>query len=76
MFFKEGDIVRYDEGSTALMKITHISIKNGGARYYGTQCMGGNVGAYSYDVTHASELDLKEWKECSSWRQEAGDSDA
>jgi len=64
MKFKIGNIVRYDEGCTALFKITSI-LKNhgkiGNHRYYGIQCMGGSIGAYGCDLKKASYEDLKEW---------------
>lgn len=64
--FKVGDILRYDDGSTALFRVESISPKHGGLedRYYGRQCFGGSVGAYASDCLPASEADLKKWAEC------------
>jgi hypothetical protein len=65
-----GDIVRYTDGSTALMQITYISVGHGGsiARYYGIQCMGGYIGAYHGRVNKANAQDLKKWNSCKKWR--------
>ncbi len=55
MIHKIGEVVRYGEGSTALMKITGVNKNHGGhVRYYGTQFYGGIVGAYESDISKAS----------------------
>lgn len=61
--FKIGQILRYGEGETALMRVTYISRNHGGspARYYGQQCMGGSCGAYHENVELADAKDRKKW---------------
>ena len=61
--FKVGDILRYSDGPTALMRVTYISRHHGGseARYYSQQCMGGSCGAYHQQVQLASAEDRKTW---------------
>lgn len=61
--FKVGDILRYAEGPTALMRVTYVRVGHGGskARYYGQQCMGGSCGAYHEQVTVATDEDIKTW---------------
>lgn len=60
--FKVGDILRYDDGSTALFRVESISPKHGGTdRYYGRQCFGGTVGAYVWQCSLASKVDLETW---------------
>lgn len=61
--FKIGDILRYGDGSTALMRVTYVSVGHGGAkaRYYGQQCMGGSCGAYHEQCTLANAKDRKTW---------------
>ena len=67
-----GDILRYDSGCTALMKVTYISEGHGGAlaRYYGIQCMGGYCGAYHDQCEPASAEDLTKWEDCDKWRRD------
>lgn len=68
--FKTGDIVRYDCGTTALVRLN--SIHAGG--WHGTQCMGGTI--FVHDNGHsrimklADENDLLKWQECAKWRRE------
>lgn len=72
--YKVGDIVRYNHGQTALMKITDIvarpNVKDwsgrevNSARYYGEHCLGGSVGANHECVQAASPEDLLEWEAC------------
>lgn len=61
--FSLGDIVRYGEGCTALMRIDHISPKHGGDvdRFYGQQCMGGVCGAYEDRCRPATQEDIETW---------------
>lgn len=64
--FAIGDILRYGEGSTALMRVAYISANHGGKghhRYYGQQCMGGTCGAYENNCEPASTADRKTWHE-------------
>ena len=59
--FKIGQIVRYDEGSTALMRIKAVSINHGvegDNRYFGRQCMGGGMARYEDDISEASQEDI------------------
>lgn len=67
-----GDIVRYDSGSSALMKITHVQPDHGGsvAYYHGRQCMGGAVAAYHQACERASDEDLETWAQQANWRSE------
>lgn len=62
--FEIGQLVRYGYGSTAIMRIESVS----GARYYGTQCMGGTVGRNRSELSPASSEDLKVWEACVGWR--------
>jgi hypothetical protein len=59
-----GDIVRYDIGPTALMKIEEIHIVGGQNRFYGKQCMGGLVGAYENQCIPANQNDHLLWASC------------
>lgn len=61
--FKIGAVIRYGEGPTALMEVTHISQGHGSgiARYYGTQFYGGSTGAYHEDCRAANLKDLQRW---------------
>ena len=70
--FSVGDIVRYDSGPTALMRITTLREGHGGAiaRYWGAQCMGGFMGAYHEKCSYAAAADLAKWQECADWRRE------
>lgn len=64
--FKVGDIVRYNDGVTALMRISFISLNHAGPgdhRYYGQQCMGGTYGAYQQDCRAATPKDRATWSE-------------
>lgn len=72
--FKVGDILRYGEGSTALMRVTYVSVGHGGskARYYGQQCMGGFCGAYHDQVSLAAPDDRKTWFEVGREKDTAG----
>jgi hypothetical protein len=64
--FKVGDIVRYSDGATGLMKIEAISLDHGSAgtvRYYGDQFYGvGAVAAYENECKPASKADLNTWE--------------
>jgi hypothetical protein len=63
--FEIGDILRYDNGCTALMRVSYVSKGHGGsvARYYGQQCMGGSCGAYHEKVIAANHFDSQTWFE-------------
>jgi hypothetical protein len=56
-----GDIVRYDMGSTALMKIEQITIVGHLKRFYGQQCMGGLCGVYEDRCIRANMNDHFVW---------------
>lgn len=63
MKFKIGEIVRYDRGSTALMKITSVSPNHGGlVRYYGLQFYGDAMGAYENDCRSATLEEIQRFK--------------
>lgn len=64
--YKVGDIVRYGDGSTALMKIEHISENHGGKdqhRYYGRQFFGSPMGAYKSDCSDATEKEILAYRD-------------
>lgn len=65
--FKNGDIVRYSNGSTALMLIQDFDESKAymsnthGYRYYGKQYYGSACGAYEIDMRLATEEEIKLW---------------
>lgn len=61
--FKPGDIVRYDTGKTALMRLHSVLPVHGGNQHYytGTQCMGGNISRFESDLRQPSDKDLETW---------------
>jgi len=62
--YKIGDIVRYDHGQTALMKIKEISHDHGQigqTRYYGKSFYGSAMGVYWNDCSPASSVDKMVW---------------
>lgn len=64
--FKVGQILRYDAGETALMRVSYVSKNHGGRgvhRYYGQQCMGGSIGVYEDQCELSSKKDREVWKE-------------
>lgn len=63
--FKIGDILRYGSGSSALMRVSYVSVGHGGspARYYGQHCLGGSHGAYHENVKAATEEDRRTWEQ-------------
>jgi hypothetical protein len=64
MRVKIGKIIRFGEGSTALMRVTNfLRYPVHGTRYHGTHCMGGFHAAWHNEVTAASKKDLKMWGE-------------
>lgn len=65
--FKIGDIVRYGNGKSALMKITHVSTKHNGLtdRYYGVDCYGNTIGVYSCDLSPLGVGDRQTWYDAS-----------
>lgn len=60
-----GQVVRYGEGPSALMRVT--SLHN--SRYYGTQYFGGAVSAHMWDVEAASQRDVASWR----WAHDSND---
>lgn len=69
--YKVGELIRYDDGSSALMVIRHITPGEGrhGAYYHGDQCCGGVTAAYHNACERPNEADRKTWKECAKWRR-------
>lgn len=64
--FAIGDILRYGDGPTALMRVAFVSANHAGPdqhRYYGQQCMGGSVGAYESQCIQADGRDRDTWFE-------------
>ncbi len=62
----EGDVIRYGNGPTALMRITTISPNHGGSgmrRYYGRHFYGGGVGAYEDTCRRASAEEKKRYED-------------
>lgn len=53
-----GEVVRYGEGPSALMRVTSIN----NDRYYGEQYFGGGASAHKWDVQAASQRDLASWR--------------
>jgi hypothetical protein len=60
-----GQIVRYDHGVTALVKLA--SHHAGG--FHGQQCMGGSTFVTREQLREATDLDLEIWRECAKWRK-------
>ncbi len=59
-----GMVMRYDPaGSTALMIVETVSAQHGGPvdRFYGSQCMGGAVGASADQCQPAGDTDIVTW---------------
>lgn len=63
--FSIGDIARYGNGPTALMRITDLV--NG--RAYGEHVLGGSVGAGREELSFASQADIDEWRRHSEVRE-------
>lgn len=61
---REGDLVRYGDGSTALA----ILCEPHAGGWHGFQCMGGYT--FFARVYPPSEADMRMWLECAKWRQE------
>lgn len=59
--FKKGEIVRYDYGETALMRVDGFRLHGGNMRYYGRHVLGGSQGRYEDQLTKASSQDLETW---------------
>lgn len=61
--FKEGDLLRYADGPTALFRVTSIKTYNFKAapRYYGVHIMGGTHGSSEIDCVLGDEEDMKKW---------------
>jgi len=55
-----GQVVRFGEGSTAVMKITSLSF---GGRVYGDHILGGATGADLDDLQEATAHDLVKWEQ-------------
>lgn len=68
-----GDILRYDHGPTALMRVETVSFGHDGRghRYYGRQFFGGTMGAYEFECLLASPYDIDKWNEENSLRLES-----
>ncbi len=60
-----GTLVRYDSGSTALMRVADPHA--GG--YHGHQCCGGYTFASADRCREATPEDYKTWFECEKWRK-------
>lgn len=62
--YKVGDIVRYNDSITGLMKITRVAghLLVSDPFYYGEQYFGEQVGSYQSELLLPSEKDLKLWK--------------
>jgi hypothetical protein len=70
--FAVGDVVRYNDGPTALMLITNVHEHYGGgkqARYYGDQFYGMAMGAYHQDCQMLSQQDREN---IAQWAAENG----
>lgn len=62
--FNVGEIVRYAAGSTALMRISHVSPHHGVMhRYYGDSFHGSPMGVYEPECRAASEHEQKKWRQ-------------
>lgn len=62
--WKQGDLVRYGSGSTALMLIEVVRLNHAGPgqhRYWGRQCMGGSAGAYQDQLSEPTDEDRATW---------------
>lgn len=60
--YSVGTILRYGEGKTALMSVTHVTpIHGDNVRYYGEHHFGGVVQAHSRDVREATADDIAIW---------------
>jgi hypothetical protein len=62
---REGLLVRYDHGCTALVQLS--SPHAGG--WHGRQCMGGITFVHG-NLREATPLDREIWNECAKWRKE------
>jgi NTP pyrophosphatase (non-canonical NTP hydrolase) len=61
--FREGQVLRYGGGPTALFRVDGIKPNHGGAvRYYGEHCLGGIEGRYESQCELASEEDIRTWE--------------
>lgn len=58
-----GEILRYSDGPTALFRVESVNHSDDPSRcrYYGTQCLGGVVGAYHKDCVPPDNNDLAMW---------------
>jgi hypothetical protein len=62
--FSVGQILRYNDGPTALFRVSYISENHGGPgvhRYYGQHCMGGTHGSYESQCRLGNVEDQKTW---------------
>lgn len=62
--YKVGDILRYDNGHTALFRVEHVSEDHdgrGGHRYYGQTFYGSSLGAYEQDCQPATKFEKARW---------------
>ncbi len=60
MELRVGQVVRYGEGKTAIMKIVDFGF---GGRVYGEHVLGGPMGADLEQLTEASMEDIHTWKQ-------------
>lgn len=69
--FRNGDLVRYDSGPTALFRITKVypHYSSNIHRYHGVHCLGGSESRYDYQVEAANAEDEQKWFECEKWRR-------
>lgn len=58
--FEVGQIVRYDRGASALMRLeTRRDVGRGHYRWYGSHVLGGSWGEMESDIRPAEEADLE-----------------
>lgn len=69
---QRGKIVRYAEGSTALMRIEHVEYGRNITTVYGEHCMGGTTSHCAEVLVEPSSQDLVKWKDCRQYRQYSG----
>lgn len=54
-------IVRFNKGSTALMRIDSVEEDQFGKRFYGINIIGDHHAAYAHDCLPATEDEIKTW---------------
>ncbi len=63
--YKRGEIIRYSDGATALIRVDSVQLDRFGGdehRYSGRHCMGGTHFAYHNKCALASEQDVNEFR--------------